>query len=62
MAPNNRIFALKKVSFDKADVTSVVGYKNEIRLLQSLRGNEYIIQLYDAEINDDKGHLLMVCE
>ena len=63
----NKIFALKKVSFDKADQTAIAGYKNEIRLLNrmaeresSTGGESRCIRLFDWESCDDKGYLLMV--
>ncbi|BFZ62262.1 Serine/threonine kinase mps1 [Saitoella coloradoensis] len=62
ITPNNRIFALKKVSFDKADYQAIAGYKNEIALLNKLRGNERIVTLFDSEINDAKGYLMMLME
>ncbi|ODQ52266.1 Pkinase-domain-containing protein [Saitoella complicata NRRL Y-17804] len=62
ITPNNRIFALKKVSFDKADYQAIAGYKNEIALLNKLKGNERIVTLFDSEINDAKGYLMMLME
>lgn len=66
-ATNNKIYALKKVSFDKADATAIAGYKNEIRLLNRMAeresqsgGDSRCIRLYDWESCDDKGYLLMV--
>ena len=63
----NKIFALKKVSFDKADQTAIAGYKNEIRLLNRMAeresshgGDSRCIRLFDWESCDDKGYLLMV--
>jgi len=62
----NKIYALKKVSFDKADQTAIAGYKNEIRLLNRMAEREeasgvsHCIRLFDWETCDDKGYLLMV--
>ena len=59
----NKIYALKKVSFDKADASAIMGYKNEIRLLNRMaeRGGESkCIRLFDWESCDEKGYLLMV--
>lgn len=63
----NKIYALKKVSFDKADQSAISGYKNEIRLLNRMAeresqngGESRCIRLFDWEICDEKGYLLMV--
>lgn len=60
MAPNNKIYALKKVLFDKADQSAISGYINEINLLKRMAGHERIIKLFDSEVNHDKGFLIMV--
>jgi serine/threonine-protein kinase TTK/MPS1 len=64
---NNKIYALKKVSFDKADNTAIAGYKNEIRLLNRMAEREdkngeesRCIRLFDWQSCDSKGYLLMV--
>ncbi|KAG5439823.1 hypothetical protein PCANB_000105 [Pneumocystis canis] len=62
MDQNHKIFALKKVHFDKADKSAVVNFKDEIKLLKKLSGHERIIKLYDSEINDAKGYLIMIME
>ena len=64
----NKIFALKKVSLEKADQTAIAGYKNEIRLLNRMAerekgspgGESLCIRLFDWESCDAKGYLLMV--
>lgn len=58
----NKIYALKKVSFDKADASAIMGYKNEIRLLNRMaeRDESKCIRLFDWESCDEKGYLLMV--
>ena len=63
----NKIYALKKVSFDKADQSAIAGYKNEIRLLNRMaeredqeNGESRCIRLFDWESCDGKGYLLMV--
>ena len=60
LASNNRIFALKRVSFERADKVTIEGYVNEINLLQKLEKNSRIVRLYDAEINNQKGALSLV--
>ncbi|KAL1924075.1 uncharacterized protein VTP21DRAFT_7110 [Calcarisporiella thermophila] len=62
MDPKGRIFALKRVSFDRADAATIESYINEINLLKRLTNNERIIKLYDAEVNREKGYLLMLME
>lgn len=65
MAPNGRIFALKRVDFEQADQGTIMGYKSEIDLLNrmsSSSASDRIIKLYDSEINDAKGRLLMLME
>lgn len=65
MAPNGKIFALKRVDFEQADRATILGYKSEIDLLNKMSasaGKERIIRLYDSEINDSKGKLLMLME
>jgi serine/threonine-protein kinase TTK/MPS1 len=60
MAPNNRIFALKRVMLNKADPATVEGYINEIELLKRLSKNEHIIRLYDSETDLERNVLMMV--
>ncbi|KAF9393223.1 Dual-specificity kinase, spindle pole body (SPB) duplication and spindle checkpoint function [Podila verticillata] len=62
LASNNRIFALKRVSFERADKVTIEGYVNEINLLQKLEKNSRIVRLYDAEINNQKGALSLLME
>ncbi|KAG5519648.1 hypothetical protein PMAC_001803 [Pneumocystis sp. 'macacae'] len=62
MDQNNKMFALKKVHFDREDKHAVVNFKDEIELLKKLSGHERIIKLYDSEINDAKGYLTMILE
>ena len=65
MAPNGKIFALKRVDFEQADHATIQGYKSEIDLLKKMstsEGCDRIIKLYDAEINDSRGRLMMLME
>ncbi|KAJ2806413.1 Serine/threonine kinase mps1 [Coemansia guatemalensis] len=62
MSAKHEIFAIKRVSFSRADVQAIEGYVNEIILLRKFEGNPYIIQLFDAEINKERGLLHMVME
>ncbi|KAJ2157498.1 Dual-specificity kinase, spindle pole body (SPB) duplication and spindle checkpoint function [Coemansia sp. RSA 552] len=62
MSAKHEIFAIKRVSFSRADVQAIEGYVNEIILLRKFEGNPYIVQLFDAEINKERGLLHMVME
>ena len=62
MAPNHRIFALKKVSLAKADHRAQMGYINEINLLNRLKGHKQIIRLLDSEIDHEAGSLSILME
>jgi serine/threonine-protein kinase TTK/MPS1 len=62
----NELYAIKRVSLDKADADTMSGYMNEIALLKRLDGNGRIIRLIDSELKagpgGSKGHLLLVME
>ena len=60
MAENSRMLALKRVSLDNADETTVRGFKGEIDLLKKLKGVDRVISLIDYELNEDKGTLSVV--
>ena len=62
MAENFRVFAMKKVTFnDEEDgQAAILGYKGEIELLKKLEKVERVIRLFDYEVNDAKGCLIMV--
>lgn len=60
MAENSKFFALKRVSLDDADESTVRGFKGEIDLLKKLEGVERVIRLYDYELNEEKGTLSVV--
>ena len=50
MAPNRKIFALKRIRLTGRDSEAAAGFMDEITLLKSLRGRSNIIQLIDAEV------------
>lgn len=50
MAPNRKIFALKRIRLAGRDAEAASGFMDEISLLTSLRGKSNIIQLIDAEV------------
>lgn len=62
MAENYRIFALKRVNLEDADMAAIAGYKGEIDLLKKLENVDRVIRLYDYEINEDKGVLSVMME
>ncbi|KAG9245964.1 kinase-like domain-containing protein [Calycina marina] len=62
MAENSKFFALKRVSFDDADESAVMGFKGEIDLLRKLEGVDRVIRLYDWELNEEKGTLSVLME
>lgn len=54
MAPNRKIFALKRIRLTGRDTEAAAGFMDEITLLKSLRGKSNIIQLIDAEVRGSK--------
>ena len=60
LAPNGRIYALKRVSLKGIDQSTLHGYVNEIALLKRMSSCDRIIKLYDSEINRKAGFLHMV--
>ena len=59
-AENGSMYALKRVSIENADETTVKGFKGEIDLLKRLTGVDRVIQLYDWELNEEKQMLSLV--
>ena len=62
MAENYRIFALKRVNLEEADMAAIAGYKGEIDLLKRLENVDRVIRLYDYEVNEEKGVLSVMME
>ncbi|KAG0057448.1 Dual-specificity kinase, spindle pole body (SPB) duplication and spindle checkpoint function [Gryganskiella cystojenkinii] len=62
LTPLNKIFALKRVTYDPNDSAIATSYLNEVRLLGRLAGNPHIVRLFDAEHNPSKGTLTMMLE
>ncbi|TQS35628.1 hypothetical protein Golomagni_03947 [Golovinomyces magnicellulatus] len=62
MAENSKFFALKKVSLDDVGESALRGFKGEIDLLKKLESVERVIRLYDFELNEDKGTLMVLME
>ncbi|KAI1809621.1 kinase-like protein [Poronia punctata] len=61
-ADNGKMFALKRVSIENADESTVKGYKGEIDLLKKLTSVERVITLYDYEMNEEKQVLSLLME
>ncbi|RVX66345.1 hypothetical protein B0A52_09953 [Exophiala mesophila] len=62
MAENYKIFALKRVNLEDADMAAIAGYKGEIDLLKKLENVDRVIRLYDYDINEEKGILSVMME
>ena len=62
MAENYKIFALKRVNLEEADMAAIAGYKGEIDLLKRLENVDRVIRLYDYEVNEEKGVLSVMME
>ena len=62
MADNYRIFALKRVNLEDADMAAIAGYKGEIDLLRRLENVDRVIRLFDYEVKEDKGILNVMME
>ncbi|KAG0279013.1 Dual-specificity kinase, spindle pole body (SPB) duplication and spindle checkpoint function, partial [Linnemannia exigua] len=62
LSTNSKIVALKKVSFENSDRSTIEGFLNEVKLLTRLVNNSRIIRLFDAEVNHTKGYLSLVME
>ncbi|KAF7516576.1 hypothetical protein G7054_g14102 [Neopestalotiopsis clavispora] len=61
-ADNGKMFALKRVSIEGADESTVRGFKGEIDLLGKLSGCERVINLFDYEMNEEKQVLSLLME
>lgn len=56
MAPNRKIYALKRIKLQGRDAEAATGFIDEITLLQELKGKSNIIQLIDAEARFSCSH------
>lgn len=61
-AENGKMFAMKRVSLENADETTIRGYLGEIDLLKKLSGVDRVIQLFDFEMNKEKQMLSLLME
>jgi serine/threonine-protein kinase TTK/MPS1 len=57
-----KILALKEVDLSSADQETIDSYENEIKLLQNLQGNPYIIKLKGWNINRAGGFIHILLE
>lgn len=56
------VVALKKVKLDGLSKQAIDGYANEIALLNRLKGNPAIIQLYSSEVDLERKSIYLVME
>lgn len=59
-AENGKMFAMKRVSLENADESTIRGFMGEIDLLKKLSGVDRVIQLFDFEMNKEKQMLSLV--
>lgn len=53
LGQDGRIYALKRVKLQDLDTFMIESYINEIKWLEKLKGNPYIIELFEWEQNED---------
>lgn len=58
---NNKLYAIKKVTFDQFDESCVKGFKGEIDLLIKLKHSDRVVKLVDHAIGDGSIYLVMEC-
>ncbi|CCH45200.1 Serine/threonine-protein kinase [Wickerhamomyces ciferrii] len=58
---NNKVYAVKKISFDEFDDSSIKGFKGEIDLLTKLRDKERVVRLIDHSLGQGSLVLVMEC-
>lgn len=58
---NNKLYAVKKVIFDKFDDSCIKGFKGEIELLTKLKKTNRVIKLFDYMIEEGSITLVMEC-
>ena len=59
-AENDKMFALKRVSIENADESTIKGFLGEIDLLKKLSDVDRVIRLFDCEMNQEKQMLSLV--
>ncbi|KAH3675591.1 hypothetical protein WICMUC_002680 [Wickerhamomyces mucosus] len=58
---NNRVYAIKKITFDEFDDSSIIGFKGEIELLNKLRGEDRVVKLIDHSLQQSSLLVVMEC-
>ncbi|KAG2732356.1 hypothetical protein G9P44_004773 [Scheffersomyces stipitis] len=58
---NNRLYAIKKVTFDQFDEACVKGFKGEIDLLLKLKHADRVVKLIDHAVCEGSIYLVMEC-
>lgn len=58
---NNKLYAIKKVTFDQFDDACVRGFKGEIDLLIRLKHSDRVVRLVDHAIGEGSIYLVMEC-
>ncbi|KAK6460858.1 protein kinase [Scheffersomyces coipomensis] len=58
---NNRLYAIKKVTFDQFDESCVKGFKGEIDLLLKLKHADRVVKLVDHAVGEGSIYLIMEC-
>lgn len=58
---SNKVYAIKKISFDEFDESSISGFKGEIDLLSKLRDQERVVRLVDYTLGHGSLMLVMEC-
>jgi serine/threonine-protein kinase TTK/MPS1 len=59
-AESGKLFALKRVKLEGQDPASIQGLKGEIALLQSLKGNKRVVEIFDHGIDQQRKVLYVV--
>lgn len=58
---SNKVYAIKKISFDEFDEASIKGFKGEIDLLSKLRDQDRVVRLVDHFLGNGSLLLIMEC-
>ncbi|SCV01945.1 LAMI_0G14774g1_1 [Lachancea mirantina] len=58
---SSKVYALKRVSFDEFDDSSVDSFKGEIELLKKLEGQPRVVKLIDYEMDHGVLYVVMEC-
>lgn len=58
---NNKLYAIKKVTFDQFEESCIKGFKGEIDLLLKLKNADRVVKLVDHAIGESSVYLVMEC-